>query len=157
MKNETQPIPGKPVRGSKTGQVIMALFDLLGRSWAKGIIWRLNNRPSTFRKLQEYCENISPTTLNRRLKELTNAYLIERSLDGYQLTKQGQQLYELIYPLGKWAKEGRKLLSIINPMRKIQKPKPSEYPPYSEIYMSLIDSDKNILAQLWDNFIDEVV
>ncbi len=108
MKNETQPIPGKPVRGSKTGQPIMVMFDLLGRSWAMGIIWHLNNGPSTFRKLQEYCENISPTTLNKRLKELTNAYLIERSLNGYQLTRQGQQLYELIYPLGKWAKKWAK-------------------------------------------------
>lgn len=39
-------------------------------------------------------------------------------------------------------------------MRTIQKPKPSEYPAYSEIYMSLIDKDKDILTQLWDNFID---
>lgn len=105
MNLKSQPAPGKPVRGSKTGQPIMVIFDLLGRSWAMGIIWHLNNGPSTFRKLQEYCENISPTTLNRRLKELTIANLIERSINGYQLTKQGQQLFKLIYPLGKWAKK----------------------------------------------------
>jgi DNA-binding HxlR family transcriptional regulator len=99
------PIPGKPVRGSKTGQPIMALLDLLGRSWALGIIWHLYKGPNTFRKLQEYCESISPTTLNKRIRELTDAYLIERSLGGYKLTEQGVELYELIAPLGGWAKE----------------------------------------------------
>lgn len=98
------PAPGKPVRGSKTGQPIMALFDLLGRSWAMGIIWHLNNGPSTFRQLQEYCESISPTTLNKRLKELNDSYLIERSVEGYILTEQGKELYQLLNPLGKWAK-----------------------------------------------------
>ena len=101
----SQPIPGKPVRGSKSGQPIMALFDLLGRSWAMGIIWHLNNGPSTFRKLQGYCETISPTSLNKRLKELTAACLIERTLNGYMLTDQGKELFELLSPLGTWAKE----------------------------------------------------
>ena len=98
------PTPGQPVRGSKTGQPIMALLDLLGRSWSMGIIWHLNSGPSTFRKMQEYCESISPTTLNKRLKELTEARFIERTVDGYTLTKEGQELYLLIEPLGYWAK-----------------------------------------------------
>lgn len=102
------PIPGKPVRGSKTGQPIMALLDLLGRSWAMGIVWHLNKGASTFRKIQEYCENISPTTLNKRLKELTQAHLIERTIEGYTLTPQGQELFQLIEPLGAWAKEWAK-------------------------------------------------
>ena len=102
------PIPGKPVRGSKTGQPIMALLDLLGRSWAMGIIWHLYNGPSTFRQLQEYCENISPTTLNKRLKELKETTLIERTVGGYTLTSQGVELFELIEPLGLWAKKWAK-------------------------------------------------
>lgn len=99
------PVPGKPVRGSKSGQPIMALLDLLGRSWALGIIWHLANGPSTFRKLQQYCESISPTTLNLRLKELKESHLIERTLEGYALTNQGRELYELIQPLGGWARK----------------------------------------------------
>ncbi|QNL48010.1 helix-turn-helix transcriptional regulator [Olivibacter sp. SDN3] len=98
------PIPGTPVRGSKSGQPIMALFDLLGRSWAMGIIWHLDQGASTFRQLQTYCETISPTTLNKRLKELTDAYLLERTPNGYALTEQGKELFQLIDPLGKWAK-----------------------------------------------------
>lgn len=39
-------------------------------------------------------------------------------------------------------------------MRTIQKPELSEYPEYSKIYMDLLDDDKNILHQLWDNFLD---
>lgn len=103
-----QPIPGKPVRGSQTGQPIMALFDLLGRSWAMGIIWHLDKGASTFRKIQEYCENISPTTLNKRLKELSGAFLIERTMEGYALTSQGKELFTLIEPLGLWVKEWAK-------------------------------------------------
>ncbi|WP_422349848.1 winged helix-turn-helix transcriptional regulator [Flagellimonas sp.] len=102
------PIPGKPVRGSKSGAPVMALLDLLGRSWAMGIVWHLYKGPSTFRRLQEYCETISPTTLNKRLKELRDSHLIVRTVDGYALTQQGRELYELIEPLGSWAKEWAK-------------------------------------------------
>ena len=102
------PIPGKPVRGSKTGQPIMALFDLLGRNWAMGIIWHLNKGPSTFRGIQEYCESISPSTLNKRLKELRDSFLIKRTVDGYALTKQGEEVFDFIEPMGKWAKKWAK-------------------------------------------------
>jgi DNA-binding HxlR family transcriptional regulator len=102
------PMPGNPVRGSKSGVPIMALLDLLGRSWALGIIWGLSERPLTFRKVQEYCETLSPTTLNVRLKELSKAGLIEKTPEGYQLTRLGNELYTLINPLGAWAKKWAK-------------------------------------------------
>lgn len=86
----------------------MALFDLLGRSWAMGIIWHLDKGPSTFREIQAYCESISPTTLNKRLKELNDAYFIERTIDGYTLTQQGENLYQLLNPLGRFAKDWAK-------------------------------------------------
>jgi len=38
-------------------------------------------------------------------------------------------------------------------MRTIQKPKPSEYPKYSHIYMDLLKDDEKILDQLWQNFL----
>ncbi|GAB4231501.1 MAG: winged helix-turn-helix transcriptional regulator [Ekhidna sp.] len=98
------PIPGKPVRGSQSGQPIMALLDLLGRNWSMGIVWHLNEGPKKFRDLQDYCDSISPTTLNTRLKELQGTNLIERSIHGYQLTETGQELYQLIEPLGNWAR-----------------------------------------------------
>jgi len=98
------PIPGKPVRGSKSGNHLMALFDLLGRSWAMGIIWRLQEGSCTFRALQDRCESISPTTLNK----LTQAFLIERSVDGYGLTDYSKEIFELLEPLESWAKKWAK-------------------------------------------------
>jgi len=71
-----------------------------------GILWNLSKGgPCTFRQLQERCEAISPTVLNRRLKELHEAGLIERSQEGYRATAAGQQLYALLIPLGAWAKK----------------------------------------------------
>jgi DNA-binding HxlR family transcriptional regulator len=102
------PTPGKPVRGSRSGQPIMALFDLLGRRWAMGIVWNLSEGPCTFRELQSRCETISPTILNRRLKELQESHLIERSSQGYCLTPMGKQLYQLLVPLGQWSKSWAK-------------------------------------------------
>jgi DNA-binding HxlR family transcriptional regulator len=99
------PIPGLPVRGSKTGVPIMALFDLLGRTWAMGVVWQLQNGPYTFRELQEKCESISPTILNGRIKELKKTGIIERTLDGYQLTKCGNKLIGLLRPFGDFSRE----------------------------------------------------
>ena len=97
------PQPGLPVRGSKSGKPIMALFDLLGRSWAMGIIWQLADRTLTFRQVQDKCEIVSPTVLNKRLKELRECGLVQHGKGGYQLTKFGKTLLELLQPLGKWS------------------------------------------------------
>jgi DNA-binding HxlR family transcriptional regulator len=102
------PSPGKPVRGSKTGVPIMALFDLLGRSWAMGVVWQLQNGPYTFRQLQEKCESISPALLNSRIKELKNADIVERTLEGYQLTQRGTGLIALLHPFGEWSRKWAK-------------------------------------------------
>ena len=97
------PRPGQPVRGSQTGAPIMAAFDLLGRRWAMGIVWNLAAGPSTFRGLQDACESISPSILNKRLKELREALIIERTLDGYQLTDLGRELFRVLEPFGQWS------------------------------------------------------
>lgn len=102
------PIPGKPVRGSRTGVPVMALFDLLGRTWALGVVWQLQGGPCTFRSLQQRCESISPSLLNSRIKELKKADILERTLEGYQLTKRGNDLVQLIRPFGDWSREWAK-------------------------------------------------
>lgn len=103
------PVPGQPVRGSKTGKPIMALFDLLGRTWALGIIWQLATGPLTFRQLQDRCESVSPTVLNTRLGELRACGFVEGSDEGYRLTELGRDLFRKLKPLGKlsqrWAEE----------------------------------------------------
>ena len=75
-----------------------------------GVIWHLYEGPCTFRHLQANCESVSPTVLNKRLKELTAAGLIERRTEGYALTRKGEELYQMINPLGKWAKTWAKSL-----------------------------------------------
>ena len=89
----------------------MALFDLLGRSWAMGIIWNLNEGPHNFRELQAKCETVSPTTLNTRLKELKAVHLIDRSITGYKLTEAGYELFTLLKPLGAWSQKWARKLS----------------------------------------------
>ncbi len=66
----------------------------------------------TFRGLQDACETISPSVLNSRLKELREAGLIERTLDGYELTKMGGELFTVLEPFGRWSiKWGKTLKS----------------------------------------------
>lgn len=81
----------------------MALLDMLGRTWALGIIWQLSQGRATFRELQQRCEQISPTLLNNRLKELKALALVETSQEGYQLTPLGRELCDFIKPLGGWS------------------------------------------------------
>jgi DNA-binding HxlR family transcriptional regulator len=108
------PKPGRPVRGSTSGAPIMALFDLLGRRWAMGIIWNLYRGPSTFRNLQSACESkggiISPSILNSRIKDLQEAKLVKRTIDGYELTKMGKELFVLLEPLDPWSRKWGKAL-----------------------------------------------
>jgi DNA-binding HxlR family transcriptional regulator len=99
------PKPGKAVRGSRSGVPVMALFDLLGRRWAMGVIWTLcTHGPCTFRTLQARCESISPAVLNVRLKELRHAGLVELSSDGYRASRAGHELHKMLKPIGTWAK-----------------------------------------------------
>jgi DNA-binding HxlR family transcriptional regulator len=102
------PKPGYPVRGSKSGKPIMALFDLLGRSWALGILWQLSDGSLTFRQLQDQCEGVSPTVLNKRLKELKECALVNHDGSGYLLTEMGRELFVLLAPFGGWSQKWSK-------------------------------------------------
>ncbi|MGL1893152.1 MAG: helix-turn-helix transcriptional regulator [Spirochaetaceae bacterium] len=97
------PKPGEKVRGSYTGSPINAIFDLMGRRWALGIVWNLSEVPVTFRELQDRCGTISPTILNNRLKDLKEADIMRRTLEGYILTNRGLKLRETLVPLGDWS------------------------------------------------------
>jgi len=103
--------PGMPVRGSTTGRPLMVLLDALGKRWSLRIMWELRGQSLTFRELQSRCEELSPTVLNSRLKELREMKLIELSSDGYGLTdwgrKIGKQLTQLDVVASEWAKDLR--------------------------------------------------
>ncbi len=96
---------GDEVQGSRTGQPIMVLFDLLSRRWAMGILWNLSDKNRTFRDLQARCGSASPSVLNTRLKELRSVGLVAKAPDGYALTPDGRELFKHLEPLGDWAME----------------------------------------------------
>ena len=97
--------PSAQVRGSRTGRPIMALLDLLGRRWALRILWELRAGPIKFRALQAACENVSPSVLNDRLRELREAGLVERiEGEGYAATPLAIELEAILMPLDRWAK-----------------------------------------------------
>ena len=98
------PMPGQPVRGSRTGRPIMALLDLLGRRWALRVLWELRDGPApTFRELQRRCGGISSSVLTDRLTELAEAGILERGGAGYELTPRGHDLLGCLAPLEGWA------------------------------------------------------
>jgi DNA-binding HxlR family transcriptional regulator len=84
----------------------MALFDLLGRTWAMGIVWQLADRSLTFRELQSACDNVSPSLLSRRLKELRTAELVEHGETGYRLTALGSEVLGRLRPFAAVADQG---------------------------------------------------
>ena len=98
------PLPGRPVRGSRTGRPIMALLDLLGRRWALRVLWELREEPSpTFRELQKRCGAVSSSVLADRLRELDEAAIVTRSDRGYTLTPAGADLLGRLLSLDEWA------------------------------------------------------
>lgn len=105
MRQTRIPMPGQPVRGSRSGAPIMALFDLLGRRWAMGVVWTLaEHGPCGFGQLAGLCETISPGVLSTRLKELQGAGLVEACAEGYRVSRRGEELYALLVPMGRWSK-----------------------------------------------------
>ncbi len=81
----------------------MALFDLLGRAWAMGVVWQLRSGPLTFRQLQNACGGVSPSLLNRRLKELRHTAIVDLGATGYELTQIGSELANRLSQMADWA------------------------------------------------------
>ena len=102
--NSATPLPGKNVRGSRTGRPVMALLDLLGRRGTLRLLWELRDgHPQSFRLLRSSADGISPSVLNTRLKELREARMVERGDGGYVLTTGGLELVRHLKPLNRWA------------------------------------------------------
>lgn len=97
--------PGGTVRGSRTGRPIMALLDLLGKRWTLRVLWELRGGEAlSFRELRARCDDMSPSVLNARLKDLRGADVVGLTDDGYQLTREGGKLLAALADLDAWAK-----------------------------------------------------
>ena len=90
--------------GSNSNRPVMILLELIGKKWVMRVLWELNEGSCTFRELQSRCGDVSPTMINKRLKELIEVDLVEKGgQGGYQLTNQAEKLIQLFLPLGRWA------------------------------------------------------
>ena len=98
-----RPSRRRPVAGSTSGRPIMVLLDLLGQRWTLRVLWELRDGESTFRALRARCDEISPSTLNARLKALRDHGLVALGSDGYTLTEDGQSLGRALTQLDAWA------------------------------------------------------
>lgn len=110
----TTPLPNKPVRGSDSGVAIMALFDLLGHKWNMRILWQLREQSLSFRAIQQTCDGMSPSVLNNRIKQLTEAQLVVSAERGYQLTDLGASLMQTLDPLRHWSARWSQQLDIVH-------------------------------------------
>ena len=81
----------------------MALLDLIGRRWVLRIMWELRDEPAGFRQLQLRCDDMSPSVRSQRLRELTEAEVLQLLDDQYRLTAEGRELLRVLAPLRVWA------------------------------------------------------
>lgn len=83
---------------------IAQIIELLGKKWMMRVIWELRSGALTFRGLQERCDNMSPSVLNTRLRELEENSLIDKNAPGgYELSALGRELLIVYEPLNVWA------------------------------------------------------
>lgn len=88
---------------------VMELLDLLGRRWTLRVVWELRDASGlTFRELRARCDDVSSSVLADRVRELTDAGILERDDDGYVLTSRGRELLTLLLPLDEWARRWRR-------------------------------------------------
>ncbi len=88
----------------------MVLLDALGRRWSLRILWELRDERLTFRELRERCDDVSPTSLNLRLKELRRLQLVDHNEEGFGYTEFGRELGEHLVNLSKWSSRGGETL-----------------------------------------------
>jgi DNA-binding HxlR family transcriptional regulator len=93
---------------SRENAAIGQLLSLLESRYAIRVLWALRDgHAQTFRLLQDSIGNITPNTLNTRIKEMRQAGLISHGKDGYVLTFSGADLLKRLAELptfaSKWA------------------------------------------------------
>ena len=93
---------------AKENAAVSLLLELLESRYALRVLWALKDgHPQTFRLLQDSIGNITPNTLNTRIKELRAAGLLGHGSSGYIVTTLGADLLKRLSDLqafaGKWA------------------------------------------------------
>ncbi len=80
-------------------------LDVVGERWTLLIVRDLGLGVRRFSELQADLVGISPSLLSGRLRQLTEAGVIERERAQYRLTERGTALLEVVAELGRWGLE----------------------------------------------------
>jgi DNA-binding HxlR family transcriptional regulator len=89
---------------SKENAAVSQLLALLEARYALRVLWALRDgHAQTFRLLQDSVGNITPNTLNTRIKEMREAGIVSHGGDGYSLTPTGQDLLRRLSDLQAFA------------------------------------------------------
>jgi DNA-binding HxlR family transcriptional regulator len=83
---------------------ITDLLDLLGRRWALRVLWELRDGPLTYGELRTRCDEVSTSTLAKRLGELEDRGIASRTPEGWALTEPGAELGRRLLELSDWAR-----------------------------------------------------
>ena len=75
----------------------------MGKRWTLRILWELRDQRLSFRQLRTRCSDVSPTSLNARLKDLRRLDLVDHTDDGYGYTQWGEELGAQLLELSRWA------------------------------------------------------
>jgi DNA-binding HxlR family transcriptional regulator len=68
------------------------------------VLWELRDQRLGFRALQQRCEGMSSSVLRDRLKELTEARILDTDDERrYGLSANGEELLRALEPLSRWA------------------------------------------------------
>jgi DNA-binding HxlR family transcriptional regulator len=93
---------------AKENAALGQLLELLESRYALRVLWALKDgHPQTFRLLQDSIGQITPNTLNTRIKELRAAGLMHHAGEGYVVTALGADLLKRLGEVpafaGKWS------------------------------------------------------
>lgn len=81
---------------------IVRAVEVLGDRWTLLIVRDMLVGASRFNELSRGLPGLSRALLSRRLRQLANAGLVQRTGDGYTLTSAGEALRPLVFGLADW-------------------------------------------------------
>jgi DNA-binding HxlR family transcriptional regulator len=107
---------------AKGNAALGQLLELLEARFALRVLWALKDgHPQTFRLLQDSVGQITPNTLNTRIKELRAAGLMTHDGNGYVVTTLGADLLKRLNELpafaGKWSAAQAKITPTKKPTK----------------------------------------
>jgi DNA-binding HxlR family transcriptional regulator len=68
------------------------------------VLWELRDEPLRYAELRARCEEMSTSVLAQRLRDLSEAEIVEQHDGAYSLTAAGRELLEHLTPLSDWAR-----------------------------------------------------